>query len=62
MPRLSQKHPPEFGDWETRAAEMAADAERLPPGPERNEAMRKARQLTEAAWMRRTLAPKPFEM
>ena len=40
---------------------MAADAERMPPGPDRDEAMRKARQLTKAAWMRRTLAPKQSE-
>lgn len=40
---------------------MAAEAERMPTGPKLDEVMRKARQLTEAAWMRRSLAPKPSE-
>lgn len=42
MPRPFKSPSSEHRDWEALAAQMHADAERLPPGPERTEALRKA--------------------
>lgn len=39
-------------DWSIRAAEALAIAQTMPPGPERDEAIRKAEQLRSAAEMK----------
>ena len=45
-------------DWAARAAEALAQANRLPPGLKRSEAIRKAGQLRIAADMKNLLMPK----
>ena len=57
MARHAPQHPPEFRDWDKRAADMLDEAKRMPPGPMRIEAVRKAKQLMKAAEMRRALSP-----
>lgn len=42
-------------DWDALAERIRSDAEALPYGPEREEALRKARLMSEAAFMRRAL-------
>jgi hypothetical protein len=54
------KDQPALHDWDARAEEALAEARKLPNGPERSEALRKAGQLRLAADMKRLLG-KPSE-
>ena len=52
---------PSAHDWDTRAEQALAEARRMPNGPERSKALRKAGQLRVAADMKRLLS-KPREV
>lgn len=43
-------------DWDARVDQALAEARKLPNGPERSEAFRKAEQLRQAADMKRLLS------
>ena len=51
MARRARNDSNDSRDWMTRAKDDFAHAETLPPGPERDEALRKADQLRSAAEM-----------
>lgn len=58
---MSKGQPPERRDWLARAAEALEKARRMKPGAERNEALKKAGQLQNAADIAGYLASKELQ-
>jgi hypothetical protein len=58
MKQLTHKSRPHSFDWDAKASEALEQAKKLPPGPKRSEAIKKAGQLRVAADMRKLLMPK----
>jgi hypothetical protein len=48
-------HDPNIHDWDARAADALAEAQAMPRGPDRNDALKKAGKLRVAADMKRLL-------
>jgi hypothetical protein len=48
-------HDPSIHDWDTRAADALAEAQAMPRGSDRNDALKKAGKLRVAADMKRLL-------
>ncbi len=56
MARPFKKSPAASHDWEARATQALADAQKMPEGPERAEVLRKIELLRAGADMRRALS------
>lgn len=56
-----RREQPDRHDWHARAAEALEKARKMKPGPERNEALKKAGQLQSAADLRGYLASKELQ-
>lgn len=58
---MRRESSPDRHDWYARAAEALEKARKMKPGPERNEALKKAGQLQSAADIRGYLASKELQ-
>jgi hypothetical protein len=58
MKRLTHKSRPHGLDWDAKASEALEQAQKLPPGTKRSEAIKKAGQLRVAADMKNLLMAK----
>ncbi len=51
-----RNHDPAAHDWDARVQQTLAEARKLPNGPERSEALRRAERLRQAAEIKRLLS------